>query len=613
MSMKAVVVALLATTAFVASPVQPASAAFSASALGAATASAQTIPQAATPTTSVAGRDVTVSWAPTVASGGTTATSYVVRRYNTSNVAQTVLSACVTVTTNSCVENLVPVGTWTYSVQARIGTWAGAESAKSAQVTVVTPPPALVSLQMRDVNANGKIDQVRAVFDVTLATYTAGLTPWTLANVPSNGTLSAVSVSGTTATLTITEGAGAATPRSEPSPSRSPRTPTASASTSNRLSSFGPTTPTDLAAPVRLTQEMFDDDVDGKIDRALVTFTEALAPFTAPVSAFTLASVPSAGSLATVTTAGTQATLAITEGAGAASTAVGSFTIALATNAAGIRDAAGNLSSYAAGAPIDRAAPALVTLTLLDNDGDAKVDRVTALFSETLQAYSAGTAPFTLANVPSAGTLSSVSLSAATLTLTLTEGAGAADTAVGAMTVAMATNAGGARDAIGNLGSFAARAPLDGARPVPMLITDTNGTVDGQAQPGDSITVEFSEALAPATVPASTTLTLTDPNGGGSDTLTMAGVSNGARSTGGANYVLTNNTSAAFAGSVVGLSNANRSITVTIAATCSGAGCAALGQQTTNATYSFVGATTLTDVAGNLVVTTARTASIRLF
>lgn len=78
-----------------------------------------------------------------------------------------------------------------------------------------------------------------------------------------------------------------------------------------------------------------------------------------------------------------------------------------------------------------------------------------ALFSETLQTYTAAIAPWTLTNVPSGGTLSTVALSSATLTLTLTEGAGLADTTVGTMTVAMATNAAGARDAIGNLGAFA--------------------------------------------------------------------------------------------------------------------------------------------------------------
>ena len=65
-------------------------------------------------------------------------------------------------------------------------------------------------MQMRDVNGNGKVDQVTVVFDDTLAAYTAGIAPWTLANVPSGGSLASVIVAGNTATLTITEGLGAA-------------------------------------------------------------------------------------------------------------------------------------------------------------------------------------------------------------------------------------------------------------------------------------------------------------------------------------------------------------------------------------------------------------------
>src|SRR5207253_6834303 len=83
---------------------------------------------------------------------------------------------------------------------------------------------------------------------------------------------------------------------------------------------------------------------------------------------------------------GAVATLTISEGAGAPDTAVGAFTVALATNAAGIRDAAGNLSSFAASSPADGAKPVLVagTLAMKDVDGNGRVDRVAATFSETL-------------------------------------------------------------------------------------------------------------------------------------------------------------------------------------------------------------------------------------
>ena len=140
------------------------------------------------------------------------------------------------------------------------------------------------------------------------------------------------------------------------------------------------------------------------------------------------------------------------------------------------------------------------------------------------------------------------------------------------MTVAMAANSLGARDAAGSLGAFAATTPLDRARPAAITIADTNGTLDGRAEPGDTVAITFSEPLAPASVPSSTTVTLTDPVGTGNDTLTMVGVSNGARVMGSNNYVTADTTTASFASSAVALSNANRTITVTIAAACTGTG-----------------------------------------
>ena len=110
------------------------------------------------------------------------------------------------------------------------------------------------------------------------------------------------------------------------------------------------------------------------------------------------------------------------------------------------------------------------------------------------------------------------------------------------MTVAMAANSLGARDAAGFLGAFAAATPLNRARPAAVTITDTNGGLDGRAEPGDSVAITFSEPLAPASVAASTTVILTDPVGTGNDTLTMGGVSNGAHVMGSNSYVTVDTT-----------------------------------------------------------------------
>ncbi len=327
-------------------------------------------------------------------------------------------------------------------------------------------------MTMQDTNANGRVDHVVAVFSETLAAYTAGTAPWTLANVPSGGTISSVAVATTTATLTLTEGGGPADTSVGGFTVALATSATGIRDAAANLSSFGATAPSDGAAPVRTAMVMQDANANGKVDRVSVTFSENVASST-DTAPWTLANVPSAGTLSGVSTSGAVVTVTIAEGAGAASTAVGTMTVALAASATGIRDAAGNQSSFAAAAPTDGAKPILLTMTMQDTNTNGRVDHVAAVFSETLAAYTAGTAPWTLTNVPSAGTLASVAVATTTATLTITEGAGAQDTSVGSFTVALATSATGIRDAAGNLSSFSAAAPADGAAPVPVSITTT--------------------------------------------------------------------------------------------------------------------------------------------
>jgi hypothetical protein len=122
----------------------------------------------------------------------------------------------------------------------------------------------------------------------------------------------------------------------------------------------------------------------------------------------------------------------------------------------------------------------------------------------------------------------------------------------------------------------------------------------------------FSEPLDRATVGTTTTVTFRDPNGGGNDSVSIAQLTNGFRSLGANGYVSTNNTTYAFAASPISWSNGDRTVTVTLGPTCSGT-CTAIGTQPTNATLSFQPATTIRDTAGNLILTTTRSSSIRLF
>jgi hypothetical protein len=253
----------------------------------------------------------------------------------------------------------------------------------------------------------------------------------------------------------------------------------------------------------------------------------------------------------------------------------------------------------------------LVSLVMQDVNTNGKVDRVLATFSETLAAYSAGTAPWTLANVPSGGSLTSVSVSAAVATLTIAEGAGAPDTAVGSFTVALSTSATGIRDAAGNLSSFAATSPTDGARPVPIAVTSTNnGLTAGLMEAGDILQVTFSETLA-ALGSAATTVTESDPTGGGSDRLTVTGLTAVAGVSTGSNlYVVTDNTSASFASSAIGLAGAT--VTATVSGSCTGTCGANLGAGI--GALVFTPDPTLQDSAGNTAAGSLTTAAaFRLF
>ncbi len=109
-------------------------------------AAVSSVNQGATPTGSVAGNAVTVSWAPTTLITGIAVSGYTVKRYS-GPTAQTILTACTgTITSTSCVEGNVPTGVWTYTVTPLFATnWVGVESAKSANVVVGNVAPVAVA------------------------------------------------------------------------------------------------------------------------------------------------------------------------------------------------------------------------------------------------------------------------------------------------------------------------------------------------------------------------------------------------------------------------------------------------------------------------------------
>jgi hypothetical protein len=355
----------------------------------------------------------------------------------------------------------------------------------------------------------------------------------------------------------------------------------------------------DTTAPtVQSIQRLDTTPTNAATVRWTVTFSESVTGVGSGDFALVRTGGVSGGSITGVT--GSATTYAVTSSTGA-----GDGTLRLdlvdddsitdvAANALG-GAGAGNGSLAGEIYAIDRTAPSPVSLSLLDSNANGKVDRVTATFSEAL-ATSTATAPWTLAGVPSGGTLTGVSTSGATATLTLAEGTGAIDTTVGAMTVALAASATGIRDATGNQSAFAASAPSDKSGPVPVVVTDDDGGIltNGELATGDKLQATFSEAILPATVTTPTTIT----EGGApllsNKLLTIGGFTNGALDMGSPLYtVLGTVTFAATAG----LSNANKTLTITAGSCVSS--CAIVRLGVLGGGMDYVPAPTSTDAAGN--------------
>jgi hypothetical protein len=101
-------------------------------------AKASSIAAGSTPTATASNRSVTVSWS--AVGGSVPVDGYVVERYSTGGLQQTVGASCSgVVAALSCTESGVAPGAWRYSVTPVRQQWRGAESAQSTPVTVAPP------------------------------------------------------------------------------------------------------------------------------------------------------------------------------------------------------------------------------------------------------------------------------------------------------------------------------------------------------------------------------------------------------------------------------------------------------------------------------------------
>lgn len=99
-----------------------------------------TVPAGPQPTLSISGSAVIVRWTAVSMPDGTNIPTFLINRYNSSGVQQTITTDCAgTVSNLGCIEQTVPAGTWRYTVTALFGTtWKGAESALASAATITS-------------------------------------------------------------------------------------------------------------------------------------------------------------------------------------------------------------------------------------------------------------------------------------------------------------------------------------------------------------------------------------------------------------------------------------------------------------------------------------------
>lgn len=184
--MRAAIVIVIAAAAAVGAPAAAADG-WQASGPGLGYAAAATMPPGATPTATVSGREVIVSW--TAGAGAVPVDGYLVRRYDANGHAEAIGVGCSgTVAATSCTEHAVPAGTWRYTIVAAHAGWRGAESPASEPAAVSAPSLTL---------APAAVNELPAALSGTLASFAAAQTVTFRLDDPATGTTLAGAISPT--------------------------------------------------------------------------------------------------------------------------------------------------------------------------------------------------------------------------------------------------------------------------------------------------------------------------------------------------------------------------------------------------------------------------------
>ncbi len=253
-------------------------------------------------------------------------------------------------------------------------------------------------------------------------------------------------------------------------------------------------------------------------------------------------------------------------------------------------------------------APSLSGLIAEDANHNGKIDTVVATFTDVLAGGGCGNG-WVVTGVPSSGSPGTVTAPAGgtTVTLNLSEGSGAPDTTTPPSFKVSFT------PTSCNATGFAPTTPTDQANPVVISVTDneSDGSAgDGKLQPGDSMTITFSEQVIDypgyqSGPPFPTSVQETDGGPGNHDTIAIAGITDGALDTGSSGYINVpgNGTgSATFAATITPSGGGSTLIvTVPVGTACQdvNGGCAQGALGSSRGTFVFLPLSTLQDAAGN--------------
>jgi len=151
-------------------------------------ASADVAPVGNQPTVSVSGRNITVAWAASRFTDGTSVNAYLVGRYDAvTNAAATVGAGCSgSIAAMTCTENAVAPGSWYYRITPKHQSWVGSQGPASTTAVVASPTLTFASAVTITALPSGKTG--------TIASYVTGETVTWRLDDPTTGTVLAGSI-----------------------------------------------------------------------------------------------------------------------------------------------------------------------------------------------------------------------------------------------------------------------------------------------------------------------------------------------------------------------------------------------------------------------------------